>query len=91
MLTCLKGGQLFDPAQVLNGTVQDLFIRDGVIISEPDPGETITRDYDVSGKVVMAGLTSVGFFTSHLLPPHKQPTVPQWYLATLAMLPVVRV
>jgi hypothetical protein len=22
-------------------------------------------------------LTSVGFFTSHLLPPHKQPTVPQ--------------
>ena len=59
MLTRLKGGQLFDPAQGLNGTVQDLFIRDGVIISEPGPGETITHDYDVSGKVVMAGAIDI--------------------------------
>ena len=56
MLTRLKGGQLFDPAQGLNGTVQDLFIRDGVIISEPDPGETITHDYDVSGRCNVTAL-----------------------------------
>ena len=35
MVTRLKGGQLFDPAQGLNGRVQDLFIRDGVMISGP--------------------------------------------------------
>jgi formylmethanofuran dehydrogenase subunit A len=59
MVTRLKGGRLFDPAQGLNGTVQDLFIRDGVMISGPDPGETITHDYDVSGKVVMAGAIDI--------------------------------
>ena len=59
MLTQLKGGQIFDPAQGSNGKVRDLFIRDGVMISEPGPDETITLDYDVSGKVVMAGAIDV--------------------------------
>ncbi|WP_432745620.1 formylmethanofuran dehydrogenase subunit A [Methylobacter sp. G7] len=59
MLTRLTGGRIFDPAQGLNGAVQDLFIRGGVIISAPDSGETITADYNVSGKVVMAGAIDI--------------------------------
>ncbi|UOA10240.1 formylmethanofuran dehydrogenase subunit A [Methylobacter sp. S3L5C] len=59
MLTRLKGGQLFDPAQGLNGTVQDLYYRDGVLIAMPDLGAVIDVDYDVSGKVVMAGAIDI--------------------------------
>jgi formylmethanofuran dehydrogenase subunit A len=59
MLTRLKGGQLFDPAQGLNGTVQDLYYRDGVLIAAPDLAAVIDVDYDVSGKVVMAGAIDI--------------------------------
>lgn len=59
MLTRLKGGQLFDPAQGLNGTVQDLYYRDGLFITAPDSGTVIDMDYDVSGKVVMAGAIDI--------------------------------
>lgn len=59
MLTRLKGGQLFDPAQGLNGTVQDLYYRDGVLIAMPNLGAVIDVDYDVSGKVVMAGAIDI--------------------------------
>lgn len=55
----LTGGQVFDPAQGLNGTVQDLFIRDGVIIPKPYSDAAIDVDYDVSGKVVMAGAIDI--------------------------------
>jgi len=59
MLTRLKGGQLFDPAQGLNGSVQDLYYRDGVLIAAPDLAAVIDVDYDVSGKVVMAGAIDI--------------------------------
>lgn len=59
MVTRLKGGLVFDPAQGLNGTVQDLFIRDGVIIAKPDSGEKLAADYDVTGKIVMAGAIDI--------------------------------
>ncbi len=59
MLTRLTGGLIFDPAQGLNGAVQDLFICDGAIIPKPDSDVTIDADYDVSGKVVMAGAIDI--------------------------------
>jgi formylmethanofuran dehydrogenase subunit A len=59
MLTRLKRGQLFDPAQGLNGTVQDLYFRDGVLIATPDLAAVIDVDYDVSGKFVMAGAIDI--------------------------------
>ena len=59
MLTRLKGGQIFDPAQNLNGIVQDLWFRDGLIISAPDNSQTPDVDYDISGKIVMAGAIDI--------------------------------
>ncbi|WAK02519.1 formylmethanofuran dehydrogenase subunit A [Methylobacter sp. YRD-M1] len=59
MLTRLTGGRIFDPAQGLNGTVQDLWFRDGLIVSPPEAGVSPYADYDVSGKVVMAGAIDI--------------------------------
>jgi formylmethanofuran dehydrogenase subunit A len=55
MMLKLKGGRLFDPAHEVNGEVRDLYVRDGRFVSRPDPGERIEREYDVTGRVVMAG------------------------------------
>jgi len=57
--TRLKGGQIFDPAQNLNGVVQDLWFQDGVIIPTPHKNEIPDVDYDISGKVVMAGAIDI--------------------------------
>ena len=51
----LKGGRLYDPAQRIDGEVRDLFVHEGRIVAPPAPGMTIDRDYDLSGRVVMAG------------------------------------
>lgn len=59
MKTRLKGGQIFDPAQNLNGVVQDLWFQDGVIIPTPQKNEIPDVDYDISGKVVMAGAIDI--------------------------------
>lgn len=59
MLTRLTGGRIFDPAQSLNGTVQDLWFRDGLMISPPEAGVVPDVDIDVSGKVVMAGAIDI--------------------------------
>ena len=59
MLTRLKGGQIFDPAQNLNGVVQDLWFQDGVIIPTPHKNEMPDVNYDISGKVVMAGAIDI--------------------------------
>lgn len=59
MLTRLSGGRLFDPAQGLNGTVQELWFRDGLIVSPPESGVLPDVDIDVSGKVVMAGAIDI--------------------------------
>lgn len=59
MLTRLTGGRVFDPAQGLDGTRQDLWLRDGVIIAPPESGVLPDTDYDVSGKVVMAGAIDI--------------------------------
>lgn len=55
MITLLKNGKLYDPAHGKDGVVQDIYIRDGRIISKPDAHEKITQAYDLTGKVVMAG------------------------------------
>ncbi len=55
MITRLKNGKLYDPAQGKNGVVQDIYIRDGRIIDKPADSEKIDQSYDLTGKVVMAG------------------------------------
>ena len=54
MLTKLKGGKIYDPAHGINGEVRDIFIRDGRIIAAPS-SEQASQEFDLSGKVVMAG------------------------------------
>ena len=55
MLTRLKGGRIYDPANGVRGEVRDLWLRDGRIVAAPAAGTTIDREVDVTGKVVMAG------------------------------------
>lgn len=55
MLTKLVGGKVYDPDQRLDGTVADIFIRDGMIVSDPGPGARFDAVHDLSGKIVMAG------------------------------------
>ncbi|MDP3330574.1 MAG: formylmethanofuran dehydrogenase subunit A [Methylococcaceae bacterium] len=59
MLTRLTGGRLFDPAQGFNGTVQDLWFRDDLLVSPPEAGVVPDADIDISGKVVMAGAIDI--------------------------------
>jgi formylmethanofuran dehydrogenase subunit A len=51
----LSGGRLYDPAHRVNGEVRDVFVHQGRIVALPRPGIAIDREYDVSGRVVMAG------------------------------------
>ncbi len=50
----LKGGRVYDPAHGVEGEVRDLFIREGRMVV-PAADERVDREYDVSGRVVMAG------------------------------------
>ncbi len=54
MLIKLKGGTVYDPAHGIDGQVRDLYVQDGRIV-EPPPGVRVDREYDLSGKIVMAG------------------------------------
>lgn len=55
MLTRLSGGIIYDPLNNLNGTKQDIYIRDGKIVAKPRDSEKINRTIDISGRIVMAG------------------------------------
>jgi formylmethanofuran dehydrogenase subunit A len=55
MLLKLKGGTIYDPAHGVNGKVGDIWARDGRIVAGPAPGERVDQEYDVTGRVVMAG------------------------------------
>ena len=59
MLTRLAGGRIYDPAQGRDGTVADLFVRDGRIVGDPGPGAAPDETIDLSGKVVMAGAIDI--------------------------------
>lgn len=55
MLLKLKGGRVYDPANGVNGEVRDLYVRDGRVAATPAPDERIDREYDLTGRIVMAG------------------------------------
>ncbi|MEO8418164.1 MAG: formylmethanofuran dehydrogenase subunit A [Methylophilaceae bacterium] len=55
MLIKLAGGTVYDPAHQVDGKVMDIYVRDGRIVERPRDGETISKEYDLRGKVVMAG------------------------------------
>jgi len=55
MLIKLAGGTVYDPAHQVDGNVMDIYVRDGRIVARPHDGERIDREYDLRGKVVMAG------------------------------------
>ena len=55
MITLLKNGKLYDPAHNKNGNVDDIYIRNGIIIAKPVDNEKIMQVYDLTGKIVMAG------------------------------------
>jgi formylmethanofuran dehydrogenase subunit A len=55
MLLRLKGGRVYDPANGVDGEVRDLYLRDGRIAATPAAAEPIDREYDLSGRIVMAG------------------------------------
>jgi len=55
MLIKLKGGKVYDPAHQIDGKIMDIYIRDGRIVAQPNATETVSQEYDLRGKVVMAG------------------------------------
>ncbi|GAB6066838.1 formylmethanofuran dehydrogenase subunit A [Methylothermus subterraneus] len=54
MLIKLAGGTVYDPPRRVNGRVLDLYVQDGRIV-DPPPGAKVDQEYDLRGKVVMAG------------------------------------
>jgi formylmethanofuran dehydrogenase subunit A len=55
MLLKLKAGRVYDPTHRVDGEVRDLFVRDGRIIAPPSADARIDQEYDLAGRVVMAG------------------------------------
>lgn len=55
MITRLRGGLVYDPVNRLDGEQRDIYIRDGRIIPAPPGPVDISRDIDISGRVVMPG------------------------------------
>ena len=50
----LSGGKVYDPANKVSGEVRDIYVEDGKIVGAPADGR-VAQDYDVKGRVVMAG------------------------------------
>jgi formylmethanofuran dehydrogenase subunit A len=55
MLLRLYGGKVYDPASGVRGEARDLYLRDGRIVAGPERDERVDHEYDVTGRVVMAG------------------------------------
>jgi formylmethanofuran dehydrogenase subunit A len=55
----LAGGHIYDPAQNRQGEPGDLFIREGLITSNPGPDAKFDEVYDLSGHIVMAGAVDI--------------------------------
>ena len=55
MLIKLSGGTVYDPAHGINGKVMDIYVLDGRIIDKPRDNDRIDQEYNLAGKVVMAG------------------------------------
>ncbi len=54
MLIKFTGGKVYDPANGVDGEIRDIHVRDGRIVT-PSAGETVQQEYNLAGKVVMAG------------------------------------
>lgn len=59
MLICLKGGTVYDPANGINGRVQDIHIRDGRITGRPRTNVKADKTIDVGGMIVMSGAIDI--------------------------------
>jgi formylmethanofuran dehydrogenase subunit A len=55
VITCLKNGRLYDPAQQKNGVLEDIYIAQGRIVAKPSDPSKVKKTFDLSGKIVMAG------------------------------------
>lgn len=55
MLIKLTGGTVYDPMHGVNGQVRDIYVRDGRVVSNPPADLRVDEEYDLRGKVVMAG------------------------------------
>ena len=55
MLIKLTGGTVYDPASGIDGQVQSLYVQDGRFVKQPTDDVKIDKEYDLKGKVVMAG------------------------------------
>jgi formylmethanofuran dehydrogenase subunit A len=54
MLIKFTGGKVYDPANGIDGQVRDIFVRNGRIVT-PGAGEAASQEFNLAGKVVMAG------------------------------------
>ncbi len=54
MLIKLSGAKVYDPANSVNGELRDVYVDGGKIVS-PDSGAHVDKDYDLKGRVIMAG------------------------------------
>jgi len=54
MLSIIRGGTIYDPANGIEGDVGDLYIEDGRIVAPP-ADTTAAQEIDARGKLVMAG------------------------------------
>ena len=55
MLIKFTGGTVYDPMHGVNGEVRDIYARDGKIVAAPPEGTRIDEDFNLKGRVVMAG------------------------------------
>jgi formylmethanofuran dehydrogenase subunit A len=54
MIIKLTGGKVYDPTNKIDGEVRDIYVADGKIIA-PAPEAKIDKEYDLRGRIVMAG------------------------------------
>ncbi len=54
MQTKFTGGQVYDPANGVDGEIRDIYVKDGRIVT-PQQGERVTEEFNLAGRVVMAG------------------------------------
>lgn len=54
-LVKLSGARIYDPTQGVDGEVRDLYIENGRLVAAPRDGRPPDQEYDLSGRVIMAG------------------------------------
>ena len=51
----IKGGTVYDPLKGVEGHVQDLWIKNGKVVSPEDVDKNAAQIIDASGKIIMPG------------------------------------